>query len=116
MSREADVLGFTNAVLTVQPGATLALLVTPVPGQVSTVLKYGAGGSLEIVGAPPPLSNINSPGTTVWAGSSLVTLQGTGYLLGTAEALSWDGSSRFYLIATGATATAYLLRGLSSGY
>lgn len=108
MAREDDVCAFgQSALVTVGTGATLAFLVNPIAGEVSSILKYFSGGSLEIV--PAPL------GTTA-LGGSLVALEGTGYLMGTSEALNIAGPARYYLIAKGATTLAYLLRGRSAGF
>lgn len=107
MGRENNIYGVSAAVITVGIGASLARLIEPVPGECASVIKYFTGGSLEIIGAPP--------GTT-YAGATVTALAGTGYLFGTAEAMNIDGAGRYYLIATGATAQCYLLRGLSQGY
>lgn len=115
MAREADSYGVSTALLTIAPGATNALLVKGIPGQGAWLVKYGTGGSLEIVGAPP-LPDANGTGATAWAAASLVPLLGTGYLMDSGEPISGDGPTRFYLMATGATTTAYILRGLTSGF
>ena len=73
-------------------------------GQVSAVLKKFGGGSLEIFAAP--VGATTSQGLT--DGVSL----SAGYLMGTAEEKAFYGAPKFYLAATGATATAYLLLGI----
>lgn len=107
MAREADLYGVSTALISVPLGATVALLMQPAPGEVASTIKYVSGGSLEIHGAPV--------GTTA-PGGSLVTLNGTGYIFGTSEVLSFDGATRYYLMATGATVVCAQIRGLSSGF
>lgn len=104
---QGDVNGLLGERLVVGPGATLALLVTPQAGQVSQTLKYFSGGSAEIVQAG---AGLTATGTT------LVNLAGTGYLLGTTEAINISGPARYYIIATGSTTTLMSLRGLSAGF
>ncbi len=107
MARENDVNGLGATQLVIAPGATNAILVSAVPGEVASLIKYSTGGSLEIVQAPYGAS---------YTGASLVPLIGTGYLMGVSEVISLTGPARYYLIATGATTTVMNLRGLSSGY
>lgn len=106
MSREADICGLGSTVMIIAPGATNALLVIPPAGEVSSLIKYGAGGSMELV---------QSQAGVTLTGSSLVPLIGTGYLMGTTETVNIDGPARYYIVATGATVTAYHLTGFSSG-
>lgn len=113
MSRQIDVNGIKGEKVTVAPGATLALLVEPIGGQLSYLLKYASGGSLELIQAPQGMS---FGGATTWAGASLAALIGTGYLMGTTEAVNLDGPVRYYLMATGATTICYSIRGLSQGF
>ena len=70
--------------------------ITVVPGLNSIVVKYGAGGTLEI------------------GGSSLTV--GNGYVIGSGEAVNIQVSNTFYLICSGVTTTAFLLRGRSEGF
>lgn len=107
MGDQREVFGVKPEKYVIAPGATNAQLITPVAYEVANQVKYGTGGSLEIQKAPQ--------GTT-YIGASLAPLIGTGYLMGTAEALSLGGPARYYLMATGATVTAFVLRGLSDGY
>lgn len=95
--------GLQATLLAVPPGGSLAILVKPVAGQVSAVLKKFGGGSLEIYNAPV--------GATAADPTAIDTL-GTGYLMGIAEERLIYGSPKFYLAATGTTATAYLLLGI----
>lgn len=97
-------LGATQVI--VPPGATNAVLVLNIPKETSVTTKIlSGGGSLEIHGT------IN--GSTM-AGASLAALIGRGYLLGATEQVNIDGPARFYLMATGATMVACLLKGLSA--
>lgn len=76
------------------------------PYQYSTALKYGSGGSLEIVCPQFSGSSTASGGTNAW---------GKGYLLSTSETMAWDGNAVVYLCATGATAVAHVTIGYTSG-
>ncbi len=62
-------------------------------------LKYLSGGSLEIVKGA-------STNGTGW---------GTGYLLGTTEAVQFLGPATFYLASTGATSIIQVMLGYTSG-
>lgn len=94
------------------------------PGQQAITVKYLSGGTLEILPASLGMSFV--PGTSTYsapyfsAGSTqtaamLAALSGTGYLMGTSEALNITGPARFYLSATGATVVTTVIRGLSAG-
>lgn len=115
MAREADLHGVIGDRLTVPPGATLAVFVNEIGGAAATILKYFSGGSLEIFQAPN--GGLSFPtGATQWAAASLAALSGTGYLFGTTESVSIDGSCRYYLMANTATTIVMRLTGLSSGW
>lgn len=103
MARESSVFGYAATFLAVPPGATAALLVNPIAGQVWSKLKKFGGGSLEIYNAPV--------GATVSQTDGVAALN-AGYLMAAAEEIPLDGAQKYYLAATGATATAYLLVGL----
>ena len=105
-SSSDSVFGLGATQVIVPPGATLAVLVQNLPLQNASTLKIlSGGGSLEIHGT--------ITGTTM-AGSSLAPLLGKGYILGASEVLNIDGPARFYLMATGQTMIACLLKGLSA--
>lgn len=106
MASQDDIFAYGATKLVVGPGATLALLVTGIAGEVGGILKYFSGGSLEIIGV--------TTGQSLTA-AQMVTALGTGYLLGTTEIVNTDGNARYYLMALGATSIAYSLKGLSSG-
>lgn len=107
-SSSESIFGLTAMQIAVPAGATNAVFIDNVPKQGAMLLKYFSGGTLEIHGA------LN--GSTM-AGATLAPLIGTGYILGTSEAVNIDGPARFYLMATGSTAVACLLKGLTSpGY
>jgi hypothetical protein len=97
-------LGATRVIVPV--GATLAVLMTPVAGQNSILLKYFSGGTCEIIGC--------TLGQTLSA-ADLSSASGSGYLLGSSEILQIDGPARYYLSSTGATTTLMLLIGKSQG-
>lgn len=104
MARELTAYGFAATLITIAPGGTAAVLVKPLGYEVSSTIKYFGGGSLEIFNA--------ALGST---SAATVTL-GTGYLMSGGEAINADGSAIYLLAATGATAQAYSLRGLSQGF
>ena len=107
MSAQQDkIFGLYPQQIIVPPGATNAVLIQNVAGEVGMIIKYFSGGSCQIINAPP--------GATL-TGPQLVSYGNTGgYLLGTTEAVSVDGPARFYLQAYGATTIIMLLKGLSS--
>lgn len=108
MGREADIYGIVGERVIVTPGATLARFLFPIAGQNSWIVKNVDGGTLEILGATI------GPGRTLPL-SDLVSLSGTGYLMGFYEALTIEGPASFYLSCTGSTGTVMLLRGKSPG-
>lgn len=111
MASSSDaIFGVGVTQIIVPPGGSFAVFIDLQQRQTSTLVKYFSGGTLEIQSA-----NLLT-GSTL-PGSSLAPLQGTGYILGTSEALNIDGPTRFYLMASGSTAIACLMRGLTApGY
>ena len=107
-SSDDTITGLEPVRFVVAPGATLFQLVDGPggAGRNSLTFKYVSGGSLEIINA--------AYGQTLTAGAG-VTLQGTGYLMGATEVLNFNGAPRFYIMATGTTATAHAIFGKSSG-
>lgn len=103
MAREYSLYGVTCGIYTIPATGASALLVTSAPGEVSGFIKYFGGGSCEIIGAPGP-------------GLTFAPTVGTGYLLGAAEVVQINGPARYYLAATGGTATVYFCKGLSEGF
>lgn len=106
MSREDSTYNLSPLKVVVGPGATLAVKVTQIDTQVSTQIRYGSGGSLEIVPVPNMATFL---GATTWAAASLVPFLGNGFLMGT-DTLKFSGPAQFYLLATGATTTAYIIK------
>lgn len=102
MARETTSSGFGCTTLIVPAGASNALLVIPQSEQVSMSLKYASGGSLEIFRA---VKGGTMPTPAIVLGS--------GYPLGDSEIVNATGAPRFFLAATGATAVANLLIGIS---
>ena len=105
-------------------GATVAVFFTPLPGQVSSSIKYMNGGTLEIL--PASLGISFAPGTSTVNGTffssgstqsaqALANLSGTGYLMGTTEVFTIAGPAPFYLSATGATTLVSTVRSFSQG-
>lgn len=125
VSSSDDIFSVLPSRVAVQPGATLAVFVDIVPGEKSLLIKYLSGGTLEIL--PASLGASFVPGTSTYgsyaftAGSTqtaamLAVLSGTGYLMGTSEALTFDGAPRLYLSSTGATSVVAIIKSLSSGF
>lgn len=97
---EVSIIGSTQ----IPVGLSQVIRVLPSPFQYSTALKIGSGGSLEIVA--PQLSGTSTAAGNAWT---------KGYLLGTSEVVSWNGSGVVYLAASGATVVAHLTIGYTSG-
>jgi hypothetical protein len=76
-------------------------LIPQMPHQVGVILNWESGGSLQIQGS----SHIK--------GTTYATAQS--YLLGTTEVLNVSLSGPLYLVATGATCVARLIRLLGAG-
>ncbi len=77
----------------------------PIPaiaGQIGIILKYVSGGSLSIVGAS------NSIGSTYAIGQI--------YTVGTSEILNLNQSGTLYLLGSGSTCVAQILRLRSAGF
>lgn len=103
-NREIRELGATLIVV----GLSALVRVTPSAYGYAELLKIAAGsGTLEIV------TPIYSGSSAILSGSSAVR-QGTGYPIGTSEAITVGGPASFYLAATGATMTAALMVGFST--
>ncbi len=109
MSSSSDnIFGLGTTQIAIPAGATLAKWIDCGEKVTSIQIKYFSGGTLEIVGSPL--------GGTM-PGASLAGLPGTQYIMGTSEVQSIDGPCRFYLMASGSTAVACLMYGLTSpGY
>lgn len=106
-SSSTDIFGLGTTQVVIAPGGTNAKWID-FGGYITAVqVKYFSGGTLEIVGSPT--------GATL-PGASLAGLPGTQYIMGTTEVQSIDGPCRFYLMASGSTAIACLMVGLTAGY
>ena len=109
-SSSEPIFGAVTSQVVVAPGATNAFFIENIPLQGALLLKYFSGGTLEVHGT-------NRTNGSTMPGASLAPLIGTGYILGTSEVLSLAGPTRIYLMATGATAVACLIKGLTApGY
>lgn len=106
-SSSDNIFGITTMIVTLPTGATNAVLIDHCPFAQSTVVKYCSGSSLIY------LFGVGTGQTLT--GTSLVAGYSNGYLLGGSEVLSFDGSTRFYAAAVGATGQICLMRGLSVG-
>lgn len=113
MARENDISALGATVITVAPGATLASLIQFQPGSVANVSMKTIAGSFIIFGIPGGFSNLLLAQGGSIVGSSMVTGQSFGYLLGQAEVISAQGNPIFYVgqIAAGATGTLSILLG-----
>lgn len=106
-SSSDTVFALGSTTIYVAPGSTVATYFVQHAGQVSTLFKNGAGGTLWIVGCPT--------GSTL-AASDLASATGH-YLVGASEVLSFDGPVTCYLANShSATHTVYCLIGKSAGY
>jgi hypothetical protein len=105
----------------VNPGATQALFVDVLPGQIWTQIKnIGNTGGIEVfrcssaaslsVGATLPFT----AGSTLTA-AQLVAMSGTGYPLAANEILSLDGACRMYVNAPSASCQIGIIKGLAPG-
>jgi hypothetical protein len=108
MAQEQRIFGFAVTLITIPATAVSAMPIFPMNNQANVMIQYVSGGSLE-------LFNMNagaSAGSDPAAGSSVVLTKG--YLFAAAEKLGpYNGSPRFYLCATNASAVARLVIGLS---
>lgn len=108
MSSSSDaVFGITTSILTIPIGATASVLVFPGPYVRGTLFKYISGGSISVFGV--------QNGMTL-GGTLLISGYSGAYTLGTNEVLSFGGPAEFYVTATGATAFASLMQGLSQNF
>lgn len=88
-------------------GLSQVLRISPSAYQYAETIKIIAGGgTLEVVA-------IQFSGTSTLVSSSLAW--GTGYPLGSNEVFNVGGAATFYLAATGATMTAAMILGYTSG-
>ena len=98
---ELSVLGSTQIAI----GLSQVLKVIPSAYQFAQTIKIGSGGgTLEIV--PPQLNGASTASGSAW---------GKGYALGGTEVFNFGGPAIFYLAATGATMTAWMTIGYTSG-
>lgn len=111
MASSNDVFSVAGGRHNIGVGATVAAFFQPIEGQVSWLIKNLSGGTLEIFGATMTVQGV---GTTLPA-SDLVSLSGTGYLMGAAETLAIGGPACFYLSSLGATSVLTVLRGKTAG-
>lgn len=113
MASSSDaIFGITTMNLAVPAGATVGVLLTPGAYVKATLLKVGvaSGGSLSVCGL------LQGNSGTVLTGTSLVAGYSNSYLLSTTEILSIGGPVQFYLFATGGTAVATIMQGLSDNF
>lgn len=101
-SSSDNIVGVEASRVTAGDGASFTAFVDLTAKQNSLLLK--AGSTLLIFGT------IN--GSTM-AGSTIVAGYSNAFILGANETMSLDGPTRFYTGALGATAIAYLLKGLT---
>lgn len=94
MGARDDVYGFQGLRVVVDLSQIVGVTISAY--QNASIIKYYSGGSLEIGGA-----------SLTW---------GQGYLFSGGEALSIQSSGTYYLVATGATVIAMVLKGKTSGF
>lgn len=102
-----DVASFYPELLALPSGVTA--VISPIPGQVGFILKYVSGGSLSLLPNPAVASGYSTVGSSFAVGASNL------YTLGTNEILSVSGNQFLYLLATGSTCVANILRLRSAG-
>ncbi len=112
---------------TVLPGATLALFVDVLPGQVWTQIKnIGNTGSIEILqcqsgaslgtGATMPFGSPAFISGSTLSAAMLVAMSGTGYPLASNEVVPITGPARFYLSCSGGSGCIVgIIKGLAAG-
>lgn len=108
MAQEQRIFGFAVTLIAVPATAASAMPILPMNNQSNVMIQYVSGGSMELFNMAAGAS-VSSPPAS---GSSVVLA--AGYLFAAAEKVGpYQGGPRFYLAATGATAVARLLIGLS---
>lgn len=103
-------LGITAGSIQIPPGITKAVFFdgASIPGAFQTVVKYGSGGTLFIIGA---LAGSTMTADQLVAAGATNLL--TGYLVSSSEALTIPGCPRMYFAATSATTFVQFLVSLS---
>jgi len=103
-----SIYAFGSTQFHIAPGATLAALFTPMPGQVGPIiLQWSSGGTLiDLVGVPY--------GSTLTA-AQLVVASGKARRLSTTADNEILGVGQFYLMCAGATSLVNLTVGLGQG-
>ena len=84
-------------------GLSSILGITALAGQNACSVKYASGGSLEIGGT----AAMTTGGITAFT-------WGNGYLMGTSEIFNANMMGTFYVAATGATVTCFIMRGMNT--
>lgn len=100
-------LGTTAQII--PPGLTLAVYFDEALGENAMALKYGAGGTLWLQGVGTTLTSAGAQALTMSV-ATMASMPLAHYLVGTNETINLDGCPRFYLAATAATTTVYLIR------
>jgi len=101
MSQRDDVFSLYPETLVI--GASLTALISPLPGQNFTAIKSAFGSSISLIA-----------GATNAYGCSFAVSQA--YPIGQTEIFHWNNSGSLKLQTIGATATVYLVRGLTAGF
>lgn len=100
MGRETDIFSLYPETIVAASGVTIVF--QAIPGQVSSTIKYGSGGTLFFYGA------------TQSFGASFSTA--AKYLIGSGEVYTFDSSGSWSVGIEGATTTFYVLRGRTAGF
>ena len=124
VSSNDEIFTIVPSRVTIAPGATNAYFLDVFPGEKNLTIKYLSGGTLEILpctlGVSLPVGNTQygsgyfTAGTTQTA-AMLISLSGSGYLMGNTEVLTFDGSPRCYLSALGATTMVTIMKSCGNG-
>ena len=104
-SSRDDVGAVYPETLAIPAGVTCVL--SPIPGQVGSILKYVSGGSLVLLRNPEFFGNSNMIGTTTVGSTFAINNL---YTVGTNEIINLSANQFTYLTATGATCVASILR------
>lgn len=111
MSSSREDVGSVYPELLAIPAGTTCVL-SPIPGQVGAILKYVSGGSLVILRNPEWFGSSQLIGTTT-VGSTFATANT--YTVTANEIINLSANQTMFLIATGSTCVANILRLRSNG-
>lgn len=115
MSSSSDAVTGVAPIQQVIPvGITAAVFIQDPASVQGSFVKYASGGSMFLLRASGEVNGVL--GSTVSAASLLSAYTAGEYYLFDSNALSINGSARYYLACVGATAICQIVRGLGVGY